>query len=351
LGSLFVREVDGPAVDRWYKGLQSEREFYFLPVRDIDIWMPVSFTAQDLSNFGNHNLTCVGRLKNGVTFAQGSVAGLVRCASRFCIPALSADGRVLLYSRHVENAGWQFVRRNLNDIEERLLEHPANFSPWPFLTGKTSDSVYSRSTDAVKDRYDTVRVSETTGASSVICHSCPQFWHISPSGRCGLTMSSHNRRTIDLIDFTFGRRTELLIHPQWNLYRALFSPDEASVLHTAKAAPDRSQIFVAGFHEGRCDSEWIPITEGKEYNAPAQWSPSGDVIYFTSTSDGHRCFYMRGWDRRAHRPSGPVRVVRHFHASSPSTGLIPQAFFGFAVSPDKLVCPMAERRGSIWLVH
>ena len=48
------------------------REFYFLPVRDIDIWMPVSFTAQDLSNFGSHNLQCVGRLKNGVTFAQAS---------------------------------------------------------------------------------------------------------------------------------------------------------------------------------------------------------------------------------------------------------------------------------------
>ena len=48
------------------------REFYFLPVRDIDIWMPVSFTAQDLSNFGNHNLQCVGRLKPGVTFPQAS---------------------------------------------------------------------------------------------------------------------------------------------------------------------------------------------------------------------------------------------------------------------------------------
>lgn len=48
------------------------REFYFLPVRDIDIWMPVSFTGQDLSNFGNHNLQCVGRLKHGVTFAQAS---------------------------------------------------------------------------------------------------------------------------------------------------------------------------------------------------------------------------------------------------------------------------------------
>ena len=48
------------------------REFYFLPVRDIDIWMPASFTAQDLSNFGSHNLQCVGRLRYGVTFAQAS---------------------------------------------------------------------------------------------------------------------------------------------------------------------------------------------------------------------------------------------------------------------------------------
>ena len=46
------------------------REFYFLPNRDIDIWMPAPFTPKDLSNFGSHYLWCVARLKPGVSLRQ-----------------------------------------------------------------------------------------------------------------------------------------------------------------------------------------------------------------------------------------------------------------------------------------
>jgi hypothetical protein len=164
-------------------------------------------------------------------------------------------------------------------------------------------------------------------------------------------MSGPNIRTISLLDTANGRETELLRHPQWNLYRATFSADEASVLFTAKLSPERSQIFVARFQNGRCDSEWVPVTGAAEYNGPAYWSPSGDQIYFASNADGHRCFYARGWDSRSGRPAGPVRPVHHFHAISPSPGLIPQSLFGFAVARDKLVFPMGERRSNIWLVH
>ena len=48
------------------------REFYFLPTRDVDIWMPAAFTSKDFSEFGAHYLTCVARLKPGVTFRQAS---------------------------------------------------------------------------------------------------------------------------------------------------------------------------------------------------------------------------------------------------------------------------------------
>jgi hypothetical protein len=53
-----------------------------------------------------------------------------------------------------------------------------------------------------------------------------------------------------------GRQTELLRHPQRSLYRASFSPDETSVIFTAKRALEK--FFVAGFHDGRRDSEWVP---------------------------------------------------------------------------------------------
>jgi hypothetical protein len=46
------------------------RDFYFLPARDIEIWMPASYSAGRLRNFGWHDEHCVARLKPGVTLEQ-----------------------------------------------------------------------------------------------------------------------------------------------------------------------------------------------------------------------------------------------------------------------------------------
>jgi predicted permease len=46
------------------------REFYFMPARDIDIWIPASFSAQMLRNFGWVDVQSVARLKPGVTLQQ-----------------------------------------------------------------------------------------------------------------------------------------------------------------------------------------------------------------------------------------------------------------------------------------
>jgi predicted permease len=46
------------------------RDFYFLPARDIDIWMPASFPAWMLRSFGWHDVQVVARLKPAVTLAD-----------------------------------------------------------------------------------------------------------------------------------------------------------------------------------------------------------------------------------------------------------------------------------------
>jgi len=46
------------------------REFYFMPGRDIDIWIPTSFSARMLTFFSWHDAHCVARLKPGVTLQQ-----------------------------------------------------------------------------------------------------------------------------------------------------------------------------------------------------------------------------------------------------------------------------------------
>jgi putative ABC transport system permease protein len=56
------------------------REFYFMPARDIDLWMPASFPAWMRRNFTWHDAQVVARLKPGVTLAlaRESMAALSR---------------------------------------------------------------------------------------------------------------------------------------------------------------------------------------------------------------------------------------------------------------------------------
>ena len=50
------------------------REFFFLPARDIDVWMPASFSPELLKSWGWTDVVCVGRLKPGVTARQAGEA-------------------------------------------------------------------------------------------------------------------------------------------------------------------------------------------------------------------------------------------------------------------------------------
>ena len=50
------------------------REFYFLPGRDIDLWMPTSFPAWMRANFTWHDADVVARLKAGVTLERAKQA-------------------------------------------------------------------------------------------------------------------------------------------------------------------------------------------------------------------------------------------------------------------------------------
>ena len=274
---------------------------------------------------------------------------LVQCASEICIPAVSTDGAWLFYSHLRANGRWEIVRRNLHNAAQETVQSPGDYSPWPFMDGHGHDLLFlSRIRDEL---YNGARLSEKNSSSSVVCPRCPELWDVAPSTRYALSMAGDGIRQVGLIELPSGTRKPLLSHPQWSLYRASFSPDESSIVFTAKLAPGRSQIFVCRFQEGQCSPDWTPIAAATGYSGPAHWSASGDRIYFASLADGHRCFYARAWDRAAQRPSGPILALRHFHSTSPSPGLIPQSLFGFAVARDKLVFPMSEQRGRIWLVH
>jgi putative ABC transport system permease protein len=68
------------------------REFFFMPARDIDIWVPTSFSARMLRAFYWHDVHCVARLKPGVTLQQAkeSMAALNRRVTAHLKPSRTA---------------------------------------------------------------------------------------------------------------------------------------------------------------------------------------------------------------------------------------------------------------------
>src|SRR5262249_33964848 len=80
------------------------REFYFLPARDIDIWIPTSFSAQMLTYFSWHDVHCVARLKPGVTLQQAreSMAAL---SLRVSAPHVSTPRSAVVTPLREELAG------------------------------------------------------------------------------------------------------------------------------------------------------------------------------------------------------------------------------------------------------
>ena len=69
------------------------RDFSFLPARDIDVWMPTSFSPRMLQHWSWHDVHCVARLKPGATLerARAEMAALnLRVTAEHIKPARSA---------------------------------------------------------------------------------------------------------------------------------------------------------------------------------------------------------------------------------------------------------------------
>jgi putative ABC transport system permease protein len=80
------------------------RGFYFMPVRDIDLWMPTSFSAGMLGHFSWHDVHCVARLKPGVTLQQARES-MTALSLRVSAPHVDRPRAAVVTSLREEMAG------------------------------------------------------------------------------------------------------------------------------------------------------------------------------------------------------------------------------------------------------
>jgi Tol biopolymer transport system component len=184
------------------------------------------------------------------------------------------------------------------------------------------------------------------GARTPVCQGCViDDWSVDGSR---LVMERGSPAALFVVDLATGRERPLASHPDWNLFRAHFSPDGRWVaFHTTNSAAQR-QVYVVPAGEPAVVpvSRWIPIVE--DFGIQPSWAPDGRAIYYFSLRDGSFCPWIQSVDPATARPVGDPRVVQHLH--NPRLQAASRAIVTNDVRGNFLYVTLTGMTGNIWML-
>jgi len=96
-------------------------------------------------------------------------------------------------------------------------------------------------------------------------------------------------------------------------------------------------------------SEWIPIMDLPGLHQRPWWSPDGNRVYFVSTAEGTEAIWSQRLDPVTKRPVGEPARVYGPQAERLQLGIM--NFFGPGEGRDRLIFPMFEYLGNIWIAE
>ena len=132
-----------------------------------------------------------------------------------------------------------------------------------------------------------------------------------------------------------------------SLFQARFSPDERWISFNAIKASDAgvSTIYVVP----RSGGAWTRVTEAKYWDDKARWSLDGKTIYYVSNRTGFFNVWGIRFDPKSGTPVGePFRVTTF---DSPGQMVLPiPALLELSLAADRMVLPIVEVSGSIWIL-
>ena len=190
------------------------------------------------------------------------------------------------------------------------------------------------------------------GISEKVCEECgrPTGW--SPDGRyLILQRGVFGHATFGLMDLASRRQIDFLAHPEWQLFRAHFSPDGRWVTFHGAQTDGPVREFVAPFRGMAAvpSEDWIPVTDGLSVTDAPRWSPDGNLLYYVSDVDGSRCVWGQPLDPVTKKPRGPAIAVLHVHGRKRSIFDLDMRGVDLSVAPGKIVFNMGEITGNVWV--
>jgi Tol biopolymer transport system component len=280
--------------------------------------------------------------------ATGPMSPITRDAALHSFPQISEDGSKVVYYSEAFGRGWLFLL-DLEAGKQRQLAPSWDFDAFPSLVRGDTRLVFS---GVASDGERGVYALELSGGVPSLLKKGGGSWCASGDGRFFLDTDSTDT-TLVAHDTETQREFRLASHESWRLLGAQFSRDGRWVVLHARNNELTRQVFVLPFHEGRETprSEWIPVTDGQQLDRDPKWSPDGNLVYYLGDRGGGRGIYAQRLDAETKRPvGGPFEVIvpRGVQRSMmfPNSGQSSPA-----VARDKLVFPLLEVQGNIWLTE
>jgi Tol biopolymer transport system component len=262
---------------------------------------------------------------------------------------ITPDGKRLIYFSDTLGQRKLFLR-DLVSRTQKQLASTWRFNLFTSLVHNGTRVIFDGSSSAEKGVY---ALELGAGAPALLLKADVLFWCASEDGRYFLTRPSP-LTDFHAVDTETGKEFLFASHPSWNLLSPEFSHDGRWVAIHARNSEMTRQIFVLPFHEGRetPQSEWIPITNGKQLDRDPKWSPDDGLLYFVADRDGARGIHAQRLDPATKRPVGPEFEVKMFRSTRRSMMYISNSGHAApAVAQDKIVFPLGEMTGNIWMTQ
>jgi serine/threonine protein kinase/Tol biopolymer transport system component len=283
-------------------------------------------------------------------------------------PKLSRDGKKLVFS--AQRAGKQEVwEKSLEDGRETLLIAGDNFGRYhPCWSRDGTRLAYRRYRSANPDIADlgpqaeaSIVLLPASGGEEQPLTSTTRLTELADDWSAdgawilgGSDRQTPGRTAICLFPTSAAPRAETQMrvvasHPEYNLWAHYYSPDARWITFNAIQVTEAgvSTIYVVPASGG----EWRRITEGKYWDDIPLWSPDGRTIYFVSDRSGFFNVWGIRFDPTSGKPVGEAFRVTAFE--SPGQMMSPRLvqLIGISLAADRLVLPITEVSGSIWILE
>jgi len=277
----------------------------------------------------------------------GRMSPVTREATVDTWPQISEDGKRIAYHSVAFGRGKVFLR-DLETGAQKQLAPTWDIDDYLALVRGGTRVVFSGvASTGEKGVYGL----ELGGGVPTLLEKDAMSWCASEDGRHFLEYTGETFLTA--VDTETRKEFRFASHESSRLLSPHFSRHGRWVVLHVRNSEMTRQVFVLPFHEGRETprSEWIPITDGRQLDRDPKWSPDGNLVYYLADREGARGIYAQKLDATTKHPLGRPFEVMMFRSACRSMMFPNSGESSPAVARDKIIFPLREIQGNIWLTQ